>query len=144
MNITKREFLVQMGLAKPGRGRLSREAKVALAEARKQGAVFSDDDAVNAAPKQQEAVNEKPRRYVVLDGEEIEVEAPVEHPPLPANEIMRDNCVGYHTDKIGTQDVRTAFEHCGRCFAHLIYCKCAKPVGPSWLGFPALDLETIQ
>jgi hypothetical protein len=62
MNITKREFLVQMGLAKPGRGRLSREAKVALAEARKQGAVFSDDDAVNAAPKQQEAVNEKPRK----------------------------------------------------------------------------------
>lgn len=39
---TKREFLVGLGLAKPGRGKFSNEAKKALAEAEAKGVKFSD------------------------------------------------------------------------------------------------------
>jgi hypothetical protein len=44
---TKREFLVEKGLAKPGRGRFSREAKDALAQAEKDGVVFDDPTPVS-------------------------------------------------------------------------------------------------
>ena len=39
---TKREFLIEKGLAKPGRGRFSAEANAALAEAVANGAVFDE------------------------------------------------------------------------------------------------------
>lgn len=40
---TRREFLVEQGLAKPGRGKFSFEAHAALADARAKGVVFDDD-----------------------------------------------------------------------------------------------------
>lgn len=45
--MTQREYLVNLGLAKPGRGRFSAEAKLALEQARKNGQTFDDD---NKAP----------------------------------------------------------------------------------------------
>lgn len=39
---TKREYLVGLGLAKPGRGKFSNDAKKALAEAEAKGIKFSD------------------------------------------------------------------------------------------------------
>lgn len=39
---TKREYLVGLGLAKPGRGKFSNDAKKALAEAEAKGVKFSD------------------------------------------------------------------------------------------------------
>lgn len=46
---TKREYLVGLGLAQPGRGRFSREALTAIAEAESQGTVF--DEPVKAVSK---------------------------------------------------------------------------------------------
>lgn len=40
---TTREFLVEWGLAEPGRGRLSKDAHRALEIAREQGVIFDDD-----------------------------------------------------------------------------------------------------
>lgn len=39
---TKRDYLVSLGLAKPGRGKFSNEAKVALAKAEADGMKFAD------------------------------------------------------------------------------------------------------
>src|SRR5689334_18523445 len=41
---TKREYLVGLGLAKPGRGKFSKVANAALDKARSEGVKFSDDD----------------------------------------------------------------------------------------------------
>ena len=42
---TRRDYLVGLGLAKPGRGKFSNDAKQALVKARAEGVKFSDDDA---------------------------------------------------------------------------------------------------
>lgn len=48
---TRRDYLVSLGLAKPGRGKFSNDAKQALVKARAEGVKFSDDDApVKSAP----------------------------------------------------------------------------------------------
>lgn len=44
--VDKRDYLVNLGLAKPGRGRFGREALDALAEAEKNGVVFVDKKAI--------------------------------------------------------------------------------------------------
>ena len=44
--MTKREYLVSLGLAKPGRGRMSREAHAALAKAEAEGMTFDDPSPV--------------------------------------------------------------------------------------------------
>lgn len=49
MTQTRREYLVSRGLAKPGRGKFSHAAKVALIEAAEQGIVFSDGEIVPRA-----------------------------------------------------------------------------------------------
>ena len=49
--VTKREWLIEQGLAKAGRGRFSLPAKEALAEAIADGVVFSDPIATPAKPK---------------------------------------------------------------------------------------------
>lgn len=54
---TKREYLVGLGLAKPGRGKFSNAAKAALAEAEAKGVKFSD--IVTKIPVQTETPTEK-------------------------------------------------------------------------------------
>lgn len=48
---TQRDYLVSKGLAKPGRGRFSGEAKAAIAAAIAEGMVFSDAKPAPAKPK---------------------------------------------------------------------------------------------
>jgi hypothetical protein len=55
---TKREFLVEKGLAKPGRGRFSTEAKAALATAEAEGVVF--DEPVKAEKPAKVETDEEP------------------------------------------------------------------------------------
>lgn len=50
--MTEREYLVSLGLAKPGRGRFSGAAKEALAKAKEEGKTFTDTKpVVKASPK---------------------------------------------------------------------------------------------
>lgn len=44
MSVTAREYLVELGLASPGRGKFSKVAKEALAKAIEDGQTFSDYD----------------------------------------------------------------------------------------------------
>ena len=47
---TKRDWLVERGLAKPGRGKFSNAAKEALVKAKAEGVVFDDDAKPTARP----------------------------------------------------------------------------------------------
>lgn len=49
--VTRREYLVSKGLAKPGRGKFSGAALAALDEARKSGTKFSDDEKPVRVPR---------------------------------------------------------------------------------------------
>lgn len=58
---TRREALVKAGLAKPGRGKFSKDAIAWLDNQRKSGVKFSDDDApVKSAPKVSKTKDVKP------------------------------------------------------------------------------------
>lgn len=48
---TKRDYLIGLGLAKPGRGKFSNAAKDAIAKAEADGTIFSDSSASVPAPK---------------------------------------------------------------------------------------------
>lgn len=48
---TRRDYLISLGLAKPGRGKFSNEAKAALEKAIAGGMTFSDDAPAPKAPK---------------------------------------------------------------------------------------------
>lgn len=54
---TRREYLISLGLAKPGRGKFSHAGNIAILDARSKGMKFSDDD--KPAPKVKSA-NPKP------------------------------------------------------------------------------------
>lgn len=47
----RKEYAVTLGLATPGKGRMSREALAAIDKARAEGTVFDDDDVQPRAPK---------------------------------------------------------------------------------------------
>lgn len=48
---TRRDYLVRLGLAKPGRGKFSNDGKAALAKAESEGMKFLDNAPAGAAPK---------------------------------------------------------------------------------------------
>lgn len=52
---TKRDYLVSKGLAKPSRGRFSREAVAELERARQSGMVFDDDEGKGAGSDEEPA-----------------------------------------------------------------------------------------
>ena len=59
---TRREYLVGLGLAKPGRGRLSLAGKEALAKAKAEGMRFSDDETTGpSAPAREPRDSPKPK-----------------------------------------------------------------------------------
>lgn len=62
---TRRDYLVSLGLAKPGRGKFSTIAKAALDKARSEGIKFSDDDA--PAPRQSTPKADAPATPVPVD-----------------------------------------------------------------------------
>jgi hypothetical protein len=107
--MTKREYLISLGLAKPGRGRFSREGNAAIAKAESEGIKFDDPDPKNATPH--EAV------VSVVDTPK----------PIKAWTVARD----YNVMR-GTTDEGWVIEWgmCDRCARSIMYCPCSN--GPSW------------
>jgi len=54
---TRRDYLVTLGLAKPGRGKFSRDALAALDDARAKGTKFSDDEPKPEPVKREKSTN---------------------------------------------------------------------------------------
>jgi hypothetical protein len=115
--VTQREYLVGKGLAKPGRGRFSREAKAALAAAVAEGMIFTDTQTAPAPNIDQEPV-----------------EAP--KPKDTGVPLFRVGGSDYKLRNVRaltglTEDgVTIAFDSCSRCLGHLTLCSCKKPKAP--------------
>lgn len=123
---TQREYLVSLGLAKPGRGRFSTEAKAALAKAVEEGMTFTD---TKEAPQASADASEHPR-------------------PRPQGEaspsVRKDGgvpllIVGGSPTKLRNisslkgltvEGYRVGFDTCNRCLGPLTHCSCKKPKAP--------------
>jgi hypothetical protein len=118
---TKREYLVDKGLAKPGRGRFSREALAALAQAESEGVTFTE-----GAPK--------PVKAEVEAGEESP--APLPRPVLAPEKRMRKEKVAWATITLESsgRSLPVQLGYCGKCQSRVVFCHCSKgPRVPSWI-----------
>ncbi len=123
---TKREYLVEKGLAKPGRGRFSVEARAALAAAEAEGVVFDEPVKPEKAVKPETDEEPAPRRPNLPAARE-QVRASLIKP----SKIMRS-----YTCMLGTTDdgLTVEFGDCQRCAERVQYCECKSgPHAPAGL-----------
>lgn len=119
--MNKRDYAISLGLAKPGRGRLSREAHAAIDKAISEGMVFSDVKPA-AAPAT------APEREHIVDT------------PKPKPQTAKRNIKTYTLTTTMGQVIR--FGHCARCKQAIMYCGCYNgPRYPEWI---ASEVETWQ
>lgn len=96
---SRKEYAVSLGLAKPGRGRLSKEAWVAIHKAEEDGVQFSD----KSAPAVSEPVN---------------VPKSITKPSVQVRDIGKQ-LLGYTKEGWSV-----GFINCRRCHQHANYCEC--------------------
>lgn len=114
-----RDWLIQQGLAKPARGRLPREAKLALIKAVADGMKFDDikDDAIIKIPKPA-----RTKQHAA---------------PIEIRSKVRNNTAIWGIDKAskdGQQDIIISFDSCASCSRPIQYCTHDIPLLPSWLN----------
>lgn len=130
--MNKRDYLVSKGLAKPGRGRLSREAHVELERAIADGMVFDDDKP--AKPIKVAKVEENVAPPVVTESNE----------PLPTIRTPKVRDIG-ERDLIGftKEGWRVSFITCRRCGLHANFCSCHDGLLPPSI-VETLDERTLE
>lgn len=121
---TQREYLVEKGLAKPGRGRFSTAAKEALAVAVADGVVFTDVKEVSESPDS-ESPGPRPasgggRTHSAVGGVPIQI---------VGGSSVRLRKVS-SLKGITADGVTIGFDTCRRCLGHLTLCSCKKPKPP--------------
>ncbi len=114
---TKREYLIDLNLAKPGRGRFSRAALDALAKAESEGVVFDEPVVVGkvAAPASSDASDRK------SPGFGYKPEPGGIRPVRPPQIRIRDISAMYATDADGRE---LMFQTCRGCGYHVSFCTC--------------------
>lgn len=129
--MNKRDYLVSKGLAKPGRGRLSREAHIEIERAIADGMVF-DDVEKPKKPAKIEAVSEDPP--VVTESNR----------PIPTVVTPRVRDIG-ERDLIGytKEGWRVSFITCRRCGLHANFCSCHDGLLPPSI-VETLDERTLE
>lgn len=96
--MNKREWLISRGLAKPGRGRLSKEAHDALAEAERNGVEFDE-------------------------GQAVEEWKPAPTVPYTKTRLIRRHLIGYTEE-----GWEVGFDTCRRCALYVNYCNCKEGI----------------
>jgi len=134
---TKREYLVGLGLAKPGRGRFSADAKAALAKAESEGVTFSDgkdaSESPDSEPRAPRPVSTKGEGQAFAYKPEPSNTTPVQTYLPPYNVSPKVRTVGQilGVDEHGT---KIAFANCSRCSSHVDFCRCKSgPKPPSYI-----------
>ena len=116
--MTKREYLISLGLAKDTRGKFSSEGHAALATAREGGMVFDDD--IKASPVKREPAAAPVDRSRLEDGRPSTEPGGTYTPDPPQ---LRVRLIGamWCEDANGLQ---MQFMTCRKCSFHVSFCKC--------------------
>lgn len=117
---TEREWLIEQGLAKPGRGRLSHSAHEALATARANGVLFTDRKPIK-----------RERNDIVRDEDGFVI-----FKPSIKMRNLKGQLFGYTIEgwKVG-------FVACRRCSQYMNYCECPEGIKPPGIVV-SLDART--
>lgn len=99
---SRKEYAVSLGLAKPGRGRLSKEAWAAIRKAEEEGMVFAEKSAPVEAPE------------------------PVNVSIVKPSKKVRD--IGSHLVGYTKEGWVVGFTNCRRCAQHANYCECRQGI----------------
>jgi hypothetical protein len=122
-----RDWLVQQGLAKMGKGRLSFAAKDALKEAIANGIVFDD------------IRQDNPGDALTIARRKVQAEAVVK-----TLKPTRDESIFYVVEaatKQGQSDLVIGFESCSACNRHVRYCIHELPKPPAWVTSEEIFFE---
>ena len=133
---TAREYLISKGLAKPGRGRLSRDAHAALAKAIAEGMTFTDSKPAPKPKAESKQISEQisPQKSLA---EILPEEIPVGFTrskitgalyPILESPVMREPKMLYGVDEDGHT---IEFSLCFKCAEHMMYCQCSQITPPS-------------
>lgn len=142
---TRREYLIDLDLAKPGRGKFSKDAHEALAKAREAGTVFDDEvetgKVVASASVSDASDHSRPRKGAAsprLDDGRPSVEPggvrPVSEPQIRRRPVLSL----FATDDQGRE---LEFQTCRKCGYHVSYCGCVS-VGLPFGATALLDKST--
>lgn len=118
--IDRRDYLVSLGLAKPGRGRFSADAKAALAEAEKNGIKFLEKGAITTTVV---TIND--------DGERVNEVRSVD-PYAPHPEPFRTDGFYKFVKENGGSIKVSVSEACIHCKFSFGWCLCPKPSFRYW------------
>jgi len=130
---TQREYLTEKGLAKPGRGRFSAAAKLALAEAVAQGVVFTDVKSVvekeSPGSSSDDSEHSGPRNSGGRSASTDWKPEPTSPPPTIPTFGTKYNLepkVRNLVQVVGKtgQGHEVAFANCARCSSHVNFCHC--------------------
>lgn len=140
--MTEREYLVSLGLAKPGRGRYSADAKAALEKARQDGKTF---DEPSYRVIQMQSKSRKPRVEVKTSNETVTKPKPkpqgvgvIELQPRSVSEGTKF----VHTSASGKKQTISDSNVCGNCGVSLGWHKCSNPTAlvRGHLGFVPVQM----
>jgi hypothetical protein len=134
-----REYAISLGLAKPGKGKLSFAAHAAIQKAIADGMEFTDYKGQNVSANRDRNKHSNNR---VLSGttssgvrdNASRQESPREYPPLPLNEVTHQYNTVYGVDIRGRTPVVIAFGYCSKCIKQVVYCTHDIPYLPDWIG----------
>lgn len=143
--MNKREYAISLGLAKAGRGKLSRAAHEAINKAIAGGMTFSEGKTTR--PSNHKGVKKTHNAEVVMTSLLTE---PNSYEPVKAATVtgpvaekivvmtkVRHNTVAYAIDKPtkpGCKELVVAFTKCGKCEKGIAHCNCKSITPPSYVN----------
>lgn len=124
-----------MGLAKPGRGKLSFAAHAAIKKAIADGVQI--DDYKEGKVVRNETSGNSTRIAGSNDrsvGSQVGEAEAKEYPPIPENPVTHDYDTIYGIDTRGRSPIVIGFGHCSKCSKQVVFCSHDVPYLPEWIG----------
>lgn len=133
-----REYAISLGLAKPGRGKLSKQAHAAIQLAIETGQIFEDYSNGKVNGINTKLRNSTSTTASVLSGNNSDsndgVVSRQNESTLPAQKVTHDYNQVYGIDTNGRSAIVIAFGFCAKCLRQITYCLHDIPQLPDWIG----------
>jgi hypothetical protein len=133
VKLKARDYAISLGLAKPGKGKLSKAAHDAIQKAINEGKTFVDYNNGRVNRNVTDSRTTRPTNGTVGLSIGTEEEQK-EYPPIPPNPVRHTYNTIYGIDAKGRTPLVIGFESCAICLRHVRYCLHEIPQLPVWIG----------